>query len=143
MASLPLNPNGKVDRRALPIPQPSMQASIGDSVTPLRQIELKLMAIWQKVLKRKVINCKDNFFTLGGHSLLAVILATEIKDEFQLNIPLTTFFQLPTLEEQANFIGKYKPEETGLLTDSSLVPIKISHQTTDTSLLLSMFWERT
>ena len=128
--ALPLSPNGKVDRLALPMPMhPSSVQTLPESCsTPLRQIEVKLINIWQKTLKRTVINREDNFFALGGHSLLAVNLAADIKDEFQLNIPLATFFQLPTLEEQANYISKQRSEETSLLANSSLVPIKISNQ---------------
>ena len=128
LASLPLNPNGKVDRLALPKPQFVRHTPLEDVTTPLRQIELRLINIWQKTLKRTGIDRKDNFFALGGHSLLAVTLAAEFKTEFQLTIPLATFFQLPTLEEQANFISKQKSDATGLLADSSLVPIKSSNQ---------------
>ena len=106
--ALPLNSNGKVDRRALPAPDSS---SIGKNlkatfVAPRDELEVKLTKIWAEVLGIQEIGIQHNFFDLGGHSLLAVKLLNQIERNFQIDklLPLAAVFQAPTIEQLAALI---------------------------------------
>ena len=118
--SLPITPSGKIDRRALPVPDFS-RSELGESfVAPRNDLEAKLASIWQEVLKLDPIGVKDNFFDLGGHSLLAVSLLTQVEKTFQKNIPLATFLSAPTIEGLADAIS----QEGSSTTDSLLFEIR-------------------
>lgn len=101
--ALPLTVNGKVNRRALPEAEPSMNPH--DSFVPPRdRLELELTQIWSEVLNTNRVGVLDNFFELGGHSLLAVSLMTRIRQKFGQSLPLKTLFQEATLEQQARLL---------------------------------------
>lgn len=100
--SLPLSPNGKVDRRALPAPELTQTNVKSGFVAARDKLELKLTKIWESVLPVRSIGIDDNFFELGGHSLLAVRLFALIEESFDRNLPLATLFQAPTIRELAN-----------------------------------------
>ncbi len=100
LQSMPLTPNGKINRRALPMsrfdsPLGITQAAADD---PLQE---QLIQIWEKLLGRKPIGIRDNFFDLGGHSLLAVRLMHRIKQLNGQTIPLAVLLQAPTVEQLA------------------------------------------
>jgi thioesterase domain-containing protein/acyl carrier protein len=99
---MPLMPNGKVDRQALP--QPQADGAAETSVKPRDEFELQLAKIWEKVLVIKNIGIKDNFFDLGGHSLLIVQLFSRIQKIFDRDLPLNTLFQAPTIEQLAGIL---------------------------------------
>ena len=99
--ALPLSPNGKVDRRALPAPDAIKLKTGIDYSAPADGLELKLTKIWEKVLGVHRIGVDDNFFSLGGHSLLAVQLFAQIEKAFDRNLPLATLFQAPTIKQLA------------------------------------------
>jgi aspartate racemase len=101
LESLPLSPNGKIDRRALPVPETSEAAATSKYVPPRDELELKLSKIWEKVLPVRPIGVNDNFFDLGGHSLLAVRMFSLIEKSFERNLPLATLFQAPTISALA------------------------------------------
>ena len=101
LENVPLTPNGKIDRRALPAPDISTASEVG-FIAPRDDLELRLKEIWQKVLGVTSIGVKDNFFDLGGHSLIAVRLFAEIEKAFGKNLPLATLFQAPTIEQLAH-----------------------------------------
>ena len=120
--ALPLMPNGKVDRRALPAPDKTRQEPTESSVKPRDELELQLIKIWEKVLGIKNVGMKDNFFDLGGHSLLAVQLFARIQKIFGKDLPLTTLFQAPTIEQLADVL-----RQKGWSSPwSSLVPMQPS-----------------
>ena len=102
--TLPLNPNGKVNRRALPVPDSSSFSRSTSFVAPRDQLELTMMQIWSEVLGIQPIGVRDNFFDLGGHSLLAVRLFAQIEEKFGTKIPLSTLFQSGTVEALAQMI---------------------------------------
>jgi len=93
---IPLTPNRKVDRKALPAPT---AAPVTEATPSTRcQIEAQLAAIWQRVLGVPKIGARDNFFALGGHSLLAVQAHREIRDQLGLTkLSITDIFRFPTL----------------------------------------------
>ena len=150
LQSFPLTPNGKVDTKALPPPgkrrrdsgEPAAsQASIQqasangsgngaggrvhekaalNSAEPQTETEKALAAIMAEILNVESVGLNDEFFELGGHSLLAIKLATRVKDEMGIDMPLATLFEAPTVAALAKKLRKeeWKPSW------SSLVPIR-------------------
>ncbi|NIF30234.1 amino acid adenylation domain-containing protein [Pantoea sp. Tr-811] len=96
---LPLSPNGKVDRQALPAPGEEAVIS-RDYQAPRGELETALAAIWTEVLKIEQVGREDNFFELGGHSLLAVSLVARMR-QAGLHVDARTLFSGPTLAELA------------------------------------------
>ena len=99
---MPLTPNGKLDRRALPRPDASHAQQA--HVAPRTELEQRLAALWAEVLQVERVGLTDNFFALGGHSLLAVALAGRIRDAFGQSIKLHDFLLMQTLGELADFM---------------------------------------
>ncbi len=104
MEALPLTPNGKLDRRSLP--EPSQIRPVLESVfiAPQSPIEKQLAQIWSEVLEIEQIGIHDNFFELGGHSLLVAQLINRVKETFDLELSLLSFFQMPTIAKLATAI---------------------------------------
>ena len=102
LPKLPLGPNGKLDRKALP--EPHEAESAHELIAPHDETETVLLKIWQQVLRREKIGVTDNFFELGGHSLLAVQLMGEIRKETGADIPLAALFQGATIEYLAKLV---------------------------------------
>jgi amino acid adenylation domain-containing protein len=99
--ALPMLPNGKVDRRALPAPDRSRPELEKAFVAPRDDLELQLAHIWEEVLGVRPVGVRDNFFELGGHSLLAVRLFALIEQRLGRKLPLTAVFQGATVEQLA------------------------------------------
>lgn len=116
----PLTPNGKIDRKALPIPQPAEVAARIDSVGPRTDVELMVASIWMDCLKLDTIDVFDNFFALGGHSLIAIQVMTRLEKETGKRLPLSTLFEYPTVEKLALAL---QMDGTSVVWDA-LVPIK-------------------
>jgi acyl carrier protein len=95
---MPLSPNGKVNRRALPAPdmlRPALEAAY---VQPRNAMEEQLDKIWGQLLHIQQIGVFDNFFTgLGGHSLLATQLVSRVREAFRIELPLRAVFESPTI----------------------------------------------
>jgi amino acid adenylation domain-containing protein len=104
LPSLPLTPNGKVDRRALAAAELSRLAPEADYVAPRTPLEESLARIWAELLEVERVGIHDSFFDLGGHSLLTTRLVSRIRDAFQLEVPLQTFFEDPTVAGMAEGI---------------------------------------
>src|SRR5690606_33771464 len=102
--AIPLLPNGKVDRKAFPAPELTLQASVG-SVAPRNELEAKVAAIMAGVLGLPAIGVHDNFFASGGHSLLAAQLTSRINRELGLGLSRGPLFDAPTVEKLAAAIG--------------------------------------
>ncbi|MEG4119910.1 amino acid adenylation domain-containing protein [Microcoleus sp. N9_B4] len=105
--ALPLNPNGKVDRRAL-ASQKWQSSSVAPNeiiaVAPRDEFEFQVTKIWEKVLGINSIGIRDNFFEVGGHSLLGARLLAEIEKVFDKKLPLSAIFQSPTVEQLADIL---------------------------------------
>ena len=99
-ASLPLTVNGKVDRRALPVPVGERVAEDG-YVAPRGAAEQVLAGIWSEVLGIDRIGARDDFFALGGHSLLGTRITTRVREAFGVDLPLRAVFEAPVLADQA------------------------------------------
>ena len=104
VASFPLTPNGKVDRRALPDPGPVESDSAANFVAPRGEFETKMARLWMQVLGRESVGMRDNFFDLGGHSLLALRLTARIEKEFGRKLTLTALIQAPTVEDMVRLV---------------------------------------
>ena len=104
--ALPVAPNGKLDRRALPAPDQSRPGLEKAFVAPRDDLERQLAAIWEEVLGVRPIGVTDNFFELGGHSLLAVRLFAVIQKRLGKNLPLTAVFQGSTIENLADVLRR-------------------------------------
>ncbi|WP_430152768.1 non-ribosomal peptide synthetase, partial [Paenibacillus jamilae] len=100
LKQMPLTPNGKIDRKALPTPEVNLQSG-ADYVAPRTWVEVKLAQIWQDVLGLAQVGVKENFFEIGGHSLRATTLASKIHKELNKPLPLRSIFEAPTIEQLA------------------------------------------
>jgi len=96
LEAMPLTPSGKVDRRALPVPEQT-RAGMDDLVTPRTPVEEAIAEIWIALLKLDRVGVHDNFFALGGHSLLAAQLVARLRAAFGLDLPLRALFETPTV----------------------------------------------
>jgi len=106
LEALPLNTNGKVDRKRLPNPEGLGLGSGVEYVAPRNETEEKLVEIWQEVLGKEKIGVKDNFFNIGGHSLKATRLTSQIRKVFDVTITMPVLFSNPTIEHLAAEIEK-------------------------------------
>ncbi|MFL1491454.1 non-ribosomal peptide synthase/polyketide synthase [Pseudomonas antarctica] len=94
--ALPLNNNGKLDRRALPTPDLNLRQQA--FVAPQTPLQVQLAAIWQAVLQVEQVGLTDHFFALGGHSLLATQVISRVRHELKREVPLRALFEQPTLQ---------------------------------------------
>ncbi|HEX7735313.1 MAG TPA: amino acid adenylation domain-containing protein, partial [Ktedonobacteraceae bacterium] len=98
---LPLSPNGKVDRRALPAPDGQRSREETSFTAPRTAIEEMVAGIWAEVLKLEYIGIYDNFFEIGGHSLLATQVIARLREALQREVPLHSLFEAPTIAKLA------------------------------------------
>jgi len=104
LSAFPLTPNGKVDRKALPEPKAEDYQSNREYTAPRDATERKLVALWEEVLHMKPVGIKDSFFDLGGQSMVAGRLFARISRTFGKELPLSTLFQSPTIEQLAQHL---------------------------------------
>jgi len=121
LPSLPLTPNGKLNRRALPDPK---QDEKTEKVVPRNETEKAIAQIWSTVLQLDDIGIQDNFFELGGHSLSATRVNTRLRKHFELDLPLQSIFEYPTLAALATHIDalkvrEHRPSQADRSSDSS------------------------
>jgi acyl carrier protein len=120
---IPMTPNGKVDRRSLPVPDDSRPELDAPFMAPETPLEEQLAKIWVQILGLNRIGIHDNFFDLGGHSLAASRVVSHVIQEFQIEVPLQALFQSPTIAEMAAVIierqaAKFLTEDLdGILTE--------------------------
>ncbi|HET6975216.1 MAG TPA: amino acid adenylation domain-containing protein [Pyrinomonadaceae bacterium] len=102
MDQLPMLPNGKVDRRALPPPDRNVHKDdYRNARTPVEEV---LCGIWEQVLGREGVLADDDFFDLGGHSLLATQLISRVRQSFRIEVPLRLLFEHPTPARLAHVV---------------------------------------
>ncbi|HZM74979.1 MAG TPA: amino acid adenylation domain-containing protein, partial [Candidatus Limnocylindrales bacterium] len=111
---LPLSPNGKLDRQALP--EPEFAADQTDYVAPRNQAENTLAAIWAEVLGAAQVGVDDDFFTLGGDSILTFQVLSRVRDAFGVELPMRALFEAPTVAALAATL----PRQT---MDSERIPV--------------------
>ncbi|MDG9931286.1 amino acid adenylation domain-containing protein [Pseudomonas sp. GD04015] len=104
---LPLSPNGKLDRKALPAPDASLL--LRQFVAPVSELEQQVAAAWAEVLKLERVGLADNFFELGGHSLLATQVTGRLQIALGVNLPLALLFEAANLQAYAVAIAGLQP----------------------------------
>ena len=104
LAELPHLPNGKIDRRSLPLPSSSRPELTREFVSPRNEIESELAKIWIAVLRVERVGVHDNFFELGGHSLLATQVISRIRAGLGVELGLRSLFEGPTVAELSELI---------------------------------------
>ena len=101
LETLPVTPNGKVDRKQLPAPTQIRSESAERFEAPRDDVERRLAAIWEEVLNVRPLGIRDPFFEIGGHSLLAARVVAEIEKYFGTKLSVAALFQSPTVEQLA------------------------------------------
>ncbi len=123
LESLPLSANGKVDRAALPAPDPARAGSEGAHVAPRTPAEARMAAVWAEVLGLERVGVHDDFFALGGHSLLATQVASRVREELRVELPLRALFEAPTVAGLARRVEAMRAEAMPLDAAPPLVPV--------------------
>jgi amino acid adenylation domain-containing protein len=136
MEMLPLTPNAKIDRKALPSPERRHLQVSTVFIAPQTPVEIIIADIWSSVLGTSEIGIYDNFFELGGHSLLATKVLARARRAFDLDIPLRSLFDSPTVAKFAERIENIRRAEIGLSVT------KIKPVPRDEDLLLSFGQQR-
>jgi acyl carrier protein len=113
LQAFPLAPNGKVDRQGLPQPSGSRPELNTAFAAPQTPIEIQLAEIWSEILAIHPVGLYDDFFDLGGHSLAATQVVSRVIRSFQLDLPLQSLFQSPTVAEMAAVITASQSKELG------------------------------
>ena len=113
LPALPLTPNSKVDRNALPAPQVAPPSS-GVSNAVMTPTQGRIAGVWRSVLGLERVGLRDNFFDVGGHSLLLVKLHVQLKREFEAEFPLVELFQRTTIAAQGNLFSSDKSADAVL-----------------------------
>jgi acyl carrier protein len=106
---IPLTPNGKVDRQALPDPFKTTRRAAPEREPPAPGLECGIAEIWRSILAVDAIGAEDNFFDLGGHSLLALRAAQAIEKQTGYRLDPRTFF-FSNLRQIAALIGRETSE---------------------------------
>jgi amino acid adenylation domain-containing protein len=104
LASLPRTAHGKLDRRALPVPDLAQSESETPFVAPRTPIEEIVARVWADLLRLERVGAADEFFAVGGHSLLATQVISRLRDAFQVELPLRTLFEASTVADLAKRI---------------------------------------
>ncbi len=113
LQAIPLTPNGKVDRRALPEPSGPVLESTAAHAAPRDPMQERLVAIWAEVLglQPEQVGIHGNFFLMGGHSLRATVLVSRIHQALEVLVPLAEVFNHPTVSELAAYIQSASKED--------------------------------
>jgi len=120
--AFPLSATGKVDRKALPEPEPVRAAEEAGSVPPSDPVEELLAGIWAEVLRVDRVGVHDDFFSLGGHSLLATQVVSRVRDVLGVELPLRRLFGAPTIAGLARLVREAQQGEGAQAAPIAPVP---------------------
>ncbi|WP_176560098.1 non-ribosomal peptide synthase/polyketide synthase [Brevibacillus dissolubilis] len=123
MEQFPLTSSGKIDRKALPEPDGSVQTGVGYTA-PRNPVEELVASIWSQILSVERVGIHDNFFELGGHSLFATQMLSRIVKSFQIDLPLRDIFTCPTVAELAERIQYVRSGGAGRVEATPIQPIE-------------------
>jgi amino acid adenylation domain-containing protein len=118
--SMPLTPNGKIDRKVLPLPDLDLSVRT-EFVAPTTPTQATLVTLWQEILNLPQVGIDDNFFELGGHSLLATQVIIRLRPLFGVELPLRRLFESPTIAQLSELI-EASPATGAGLARSPLLP---------------------
>ena len=138
LAAIPLLPNGKVDRKALPAPVVQSIAANTARLAPRNDDELRVATAMEAVLALPGLDVRDDFFALGGHSLLAAQLTARLNREFGITLSFRTLFDAPTIAGLAEAIGKLMASGTATATQP-IVPRSVQDRA-PLSLMQERLW---
>jgi amino acid adenylation domain-containing protein len=124
--ALPLSPNGKIDRRALPAPDHSRPELIESFAAPRHALEEVVAQVWAEIFAFESIGLHVNFLVLGGHSLLAIQIMTRLQEIFPVKLPLAYLFSSPTVAELSASIEQAGREAQIDLAEISRVFLEVS-----------------
>jgi len=130
LASMPLTPNGKLDRNALPEPMQQRHQNSEEFALPEDDWEKLIADIWKKALGVEEVGRKDNFFDIGGHSLLVIQVLKELRESERITKPvqMTDLFRFTTIETIAKFVAADEPELAASEVTSSRVAARKAAQ---------------
>jgi amino acid adenylation domain-containing protein len=109
----PLTPSGKLDKKSLPAPEQTRSQMDPSFIAPRMPTETTLAAIWGEVLGMDQVGVYDNFFSFGGHSLLATQMISRVREVFQVELPLASLFENPTVAGMSVLIVQAQAEQCG------------------------------
>ncbi|HEX8129280.1 MAG TPA: MupA/Atu3671 family FMN-dependent luciferase-like monooxygenase [Pyrinomonadaceae bacterium] len=111
--AMPLTPNGKINRRALPAPSMQGTSAMGaaDYVAPQTDLERTIAGIWQDALQVERLSTQDNFFDLGGHSLLMAQVHARLREVLQTEVPVIELFKYPTVSSLAKYFNQRQQQQ--------------------------------
>ena len=115
LSRFPVTANGKLDKRALPLPSTDVYS--GRYEAPQGEVEERVANLWSKLLHVDRVGRRDNYFELGGHSLNAVNLVSQIDEHFGVKLSTTSVFKYPTVEELS---GAVKSMQVALQVSSNI-----------------------
>jgi amino acid adenylation domain-containing protein len=104
LEKMPLTPNGKVDRKQLPEPEPIRPNLDVNYVAPETTVEKTISAVWKELLNLDRVGVNDNFFDLGGTSFDIIKMMSKLYDQFEREIPVVSIFQYPTIRTFVNYL---------------------------------------
>jgi len=113
--AMPLMLNGKLDRKSLAVPERAGRMDYAEPATP---VEKKLAALWKEILNVERVGLHDNFFELGGDSLTAAVMAALLPEHLQVELPLGSVFEAPTIADLAVLVerlGSESPDPIGVM----------------------------
>jgi amino acid adenylation domain-containing protein len=135
LQSLPLTTTGKVDRQALSKIEPEHVSASESGLAPRTPVEEVMAAVWSDVLRREGVGIQDNFFELGGHSLLATQVLSRVRDAFNVELPLRSIFENPTIANLSREVEAARVAQTppripllGKLERNGEIPLSFSQQ---------------
>ena len=124
---MPLSPNGKIDRRALPAPEATVQERVDQEYErPRTTTEEAVATVWAEVLRVERVGRRDNFFELGGHSLMATQVMTRLREVFNLELSLRAIFERPAVIGLAERLDEELRRKGGVNRPIDSEPGKIS-----------------
>jgi pristinamycin I synthase-3/4 len=135
--ALPVTSNGKVDRGALPAPEPG-RVGAGEYTAPRTPAEERMAAIWAEVLGLERVGAHDDFFALGGHSLLATQVVSRVREAMCVELPLRALFEAPTVAGLAARVADAPAEAPG----AELPPVVAVPRPADGAMPLSFAQQR-
>ncbi|NJK49493.1 AMP-binding protein, partial [Candidatus Gracilibacteria bacterium] len=115
--AMPLSPNGKIDRRSLPVPnnlRPELEVNY---VIPQTEVQQAIADVWQKVLALEKVGIHDNFFEIGGHSLLLIQVNSKLCQLFNIELSIVEMFRYPTISSLSEYLNNIAPSQSSLADD--------------------------
>jgi amino acid adenylation domain-containing protein len=121
LEQMPVNINGKIDLKALPVPKEVRPELESKFVLPRTETERTITGIWQEVLHMEDIGIYDNFFDLGGHSILMLQIFGKLRGLFDVDLAMVKLFKYPTISSLADYINRSLANEPASQDPRSLV----------------------